>query len=126
MIGKKSIMIGKIPIGKDEGVLSMKKLIRLAIVAIAVIALGNGMTDYIKTQFDTLYGASGYISIDVKKTNERMTAEDLKEVKMTLPDIKGITPTFYPAYDGKIKTEKGIFLASLYHELNTNWFFRIN
>ncbi len=80
---------------------------------IAVIALGNGMTDYIKTQFDTLYGESGYISIDVKKTNERMTAEDLKEVKMTLPDIKGITPTFYPSYDGKIKTEKGIFLASV-------------
>ncbi len=80
---------------------------------IAVIALGNGMTDYITTQFDTLMGASGYISFDTKKTNERITTEDLKEVKMTLTDIKGITPTFYPVGDSKVKTNKGTFLASL-------------
>ena len=80
---------------------------------IAVVALGNGMTDYIKNQFDSMSGASGMISIDSKTTTEKITQDDLKEIKLTFPDINGITPTFYPKDDSKVKTGKGLFLASL-------------
>ena len=80
---------------------------------IAVIALGNGMTDYITTQFDSIMTASGYISLNDKKTSERINADDLKEIKMTLTDIKGVSPTLYNFNDSKIKTGKGTFLADI-------------
>ena len=80
---------------------------------IAVVALGNGMTDYITVQFDSMSGASGMVNLDTKKTMDKITPEDMQEVKMTLPDINGITPTFYPKDDAKVKSGKGTFLASL-------------
>ena len=80
---------------------------------IAVVALGNGMTDYITVQFDSMSGASGIVNLDTKKTMDKITPEDMQEVKMTLPDINGITPTFYPKGDVKVKSGKGTFLASL-------------
>ncbi len=78
---------------------------------IAVVALGNGMTDYITRQFDSIAGASGLVRIDSKKTTDRITPEDMKEVKLLLPDINGITPTFYGTGTPKVKTAKGTFLC---------------
>ena len=80
---------------------------------ITVVALGNGMTDYITSQFDSISGSSGYVMVDVKKTTERITAEDMKEIKQTFPDINGVSPDLYPSGDSKIKTKRGMFLAGV-------------
>ena len=80
---------------------------------ITVVALGNGMTDYITTQFDSISGSSGYVMIDTKKTTERITAEDMKEIKQAFPDINGVSPDLYPSGDSKIKTKRGMFLAGV-------------
>ncbi len=80
---------------------------------IAVIALGNGMSDYITEQFNSLASASGTVSLDPKKTTEKITVEDMKEIKGAVANLKGITPVFYANGGGKVKTRRGTFLSEV-------------
>jgi putative ABC transport system permease protein len=80
---------------------------------IAVIALGNGMTDYITNQFDSAFASAGNISINGKLSNEKITRDDIKEIKATLTDLNGVTPTVYSMLPGKVETKKGLFLADI-------------
>ncbi len=79
---------------------------------IMVIAMGNGMTEYITTQLDSFMSSEGYIYIDKKKTTEVVTRDDLKQVREEVPDIKGISPS-YTSYETtvKITTRKGTYLG---------------
>ncbi len=71
---------------------------------IAVVALGNGMSEYVTHSLNDLAGNYGAININTKKTSERFDAEDIRLVEETLPDIKGISPNL-EAY-GKVATRK--------------------
>ena len=81
---------------------------------IMVIAMGNGMSDYITTQLDSFMASQGYISISEKKTTEVMTGDDLRQVQEEVPEIRGISPSFSP-YNStvKIATRKGTYLGSI-------------
>ncbi len=80
---------------------------------ITVIALGNGMSDYITNQFNSISGTSGTVSLDSKKTTERINMDDMKEIKATLTDINGVSPMLYPEGVCKIKGSKETVLASV-------------
>ena len=78
---------------------------------IAVVALGNGMKQYVKDQVNGIYGNFGMISIDTSKTTDFFTQDDISLLKEELPDIKGASPDYYVG--GKVKGPRGTFLASV-------------
>ena len=55
---------------------------------IAVVALGNGMKQYVKDQINGIAGNFGVISIDTSKTTDFFTQDDISLLKEELPDIK--------------------------------------
>ena len=59
---------------------------------IAVVALGNGMSAYVKNSLNELAGNYGMLSLDSKKTSEVFTREDIALMEDSLPDIYGISP----------------------------------
>ncbi len=71
---------------------------------IAVVALGNGMTEFVKSQLNGLAGNYGTISINTSKTSETFTVDDMNAVEEELTDIGGISP-YYSLY-GKVKGSK--------------------
>ena len=78
---------------------------------IAVVALGNGMKQYVKDQINGIAGNYGIIGIDNSKTTDFFTPDDISLLKEELPDIKGVTPNDYG--EGKAKGPRGTFLASV-------------
>lgn len=78
---------------------------------IAVVALGNGMTEFVQSQLNGIAGNYGIISINTKKTSDFFTSEDMKVVEDELPDIKGISPNFEGF--GKVKAKRGTFEADV-------------
>ena len=76
---------------------------------IAVVALGNGMKQYVKDQINGIAGNFGNVTIDSSKTTEFFTQEDMRLLKESMPDIKGVSPSYY--VDGKAKGPRGTFLA---------------
>ncbi len=78
---------------------------------IAVVALGNGMSTFVKSQLNDIAGNYGQISIDPKKTSERLTREDMNTLEEMLPDIKGVSPNL-TAY-GKVSGRKGTFSCTI-------------
>ena len=61
---------------------------------IAVVALGNGMSDYVKHSLNDIAGNYGSISIDSRKSSETFTRDDLRNLEEYLPGIKGVSPQF--------------------------------
>ena len=61
---------------------------------IAVVALGNGMSAYVKNSLNDIAGNYGSITLDSKKTTEMFTRDDLNNLNDFLPDIKGVSPQF--------------------------------
>ena len=59
---------------------------------IAVVSLGNGMSEYVTHSINDLAGNYGSISINTNKTSERFTSDDIRLVEEQLPNIKGISP----------------------------------
>jgi putative ABC transport system permease protein len=59
---------------------------------IAVVSLGNGMSEYVTHSLNDLAGNYGAINVNTSKTSERFTPEDMKLVEEQLPDIKGVSP----------------------------------
>lgn len=78
---------------------------------IAVVSLGNGMTDYVQSEINGLAGNYGLISLDTTKTSETFGTEDIEFVENALPDIYGLSPQL-DGY-GKVTTRKGAFEASV-------------
>ena len=78
---------------------------------IAVVALGNGMTEFVQSQLNGITGNYGIISINTKKTSEFFTREDMRLIEDALPDIKGVSPEF-SGY-GKVKAKRGTFEANV-------------
>jgi putative ABC transport system permease protein len=78
---------------------------------IAVVALGNGMSAYVKNSLNELSGNYGSISINSTKTSERITRDDIANIEEQLPDIKGVSPEL-SGY-GKITGRKGSFSVSV-------------
>ena len=81
---------------------------------IIVIALGNGMSDYITTQLNNTLTSSGNIAIDPLKTTERITQEDMDDVKEKISELNGISPVYSESERTvKITTSRGTFLSTL-------------
>ncbi|MBO4911262.1 MAG: ABC transporter permease [Butyrivibrio sp.] len=78
---------------------------------IAVVALGNGMKQYVKDQINGIAGNYGYVYIDTSKTTEFFTPEDITILKEALPDLKGISPNDYG--EGKVKGPRATVLTSI-------------
>ncbi len=78
---------------------------------IAVVSLGNGMTDFVQSEINGLAGNYGILSIDSTKTSETFDREDMDFVENALPDIYGLSPQI-SGY-GKVTTRKGAYEASV-------------
>ncbi|WP_024867190.1 ABC transporter permease [Butyrivibrio sp. FCS014] len=78
---------------------------------IAVVALGNGMSEFVKSQLNDIAGNYGQLNINTSKTSERFTRDDIANLEEALPDIKGVSPDF-TSY-GKVTGRKGTFSASI-------------
>ena len=78
---------------------------------IAVVALGNGMTEFVQSQLNGLAGNHAQISINRKKTQEVFSKEDMDLLEDQLPDIKGVSPNLDGG--GKVKAKKGTFTAQV-------------
>ena len=68
---------------------------------IAVVSLGNGMSEFVKSQINDLAGNYGTLSIDMTKSSEMLNRDDLQILEDSLPDIKGISPNIMAW--GKVK-----------------------
>lgn len=78
---------------------------------IAVVALGNGMTEFVQSQLNGIAGNYGIINIDTSKTSELFTQDDIEILETTLTDIKGVSPEI-SGY-GKVTSRKGTFEANV-------------
>ncbi len=78
---------------------------------IAVVALGNGMSAYVKNSLNGLAGNYGVISMDSKKTSESFSREDIQLLEDSMPDIYGVSPDI-EVY-GKVTGRKETFHASI-------------
>ncbi len=78
---------------------------------IAVVALGNGMSAYVKNSLNDLAGNYGLISINTSKTTERFSRDDMVNLQNQLPGIKGVSPNL-DAW-GKVTGRRGTFAASV-------------
>lgn len=78
---------------------------------ISVVALGNGMTDYVKEEFNGLYGNFGYVNLDIGKTTEYFTMEDLRVLENSMEDIKGVSPSFQS--QGRARGTRESYIATI-------------
>lgn len=78
---------------------------------IAVVALGTGMSAYVRTSLNDLAGNYGIISLATNKTAERFTTTDMAMLEENLPHIKGVSPNL-SGY-GKVTARRGTFSCSL-------------
>ncbi|WP_022768541.1 ABC transporter permease [Butyrivibrio sp. NC2007] len=76
---------------------------------IAVVALGNGMSSFVKSSLNDLAGNYGILSINASKTSERLTRNDMYAIEEALPNAKGVSPNL-TGY-GKVEGRKGTFTA---------------
>ena len=79
---------------------------------VAIITLGNGMSDYVKKQVDIVGNSIISIYINASKTDQRFTLEDIEDVKANFDEVIG--GSFYTGYEGTIKGRKnaGVALVS--------------
>ena len=78
---------------------------------IAVVSLGNGMTEFVKSELNGIAGNYGSISVDTSKTSERITQDDIEYVQATVSDIYGLSPNM--GTWGKITGNRGTFEVSV-------------
>jgi putative ABC transport system permease protein len=78
---------------------------------IAVVALGNGMSAFVKSQLNDIAGNYGSLSINTSKTTERFTRDDISLLDESLPGIKGVSPSLNMY--GKASGRKGTYEASI-------------
>ena len=78
---------------------------------IAVVSLGNGMTEFVQSQLNGIAGNYGSISVDSSKTSERITQDDIEYVQSTVSDIYGLSPNM--GTWGKITGNRGTFEVSV-------------
>ena len=71
---------------------------------IAVVALGNGMSSFVKSSLNDLAGNYGILSVNASKTSERLTRNDMYAIEEALPNAKGVSPnlTGYGKVEGKV------------------------
>ncbi len=78
---------------------------------IAVVSLGNGMTEFVQSELNGIAGNYGTLSIDSSKTSERITMDDIDLIESTVSDIYGVSPDI-TGY-GKVSGKRGTFEASV-------------
>ncbi len=78
---------------------------------IAVVALGNGMTEFVQSQLNGIAGNYGTISINRTKTSDNLGPDDVAILEEKLTDIKGVSP-FYSG-GGKVKGTRGTYECDL-------------
>lgn len=78
---------------------------------IAVVSLGNGMTEFVQSELNGIAGNYGSISVDTSKTSERITQDDIEYVQATVSDIYGLSPNM--GTWGKITGNRGTFEVSV-------------
>ena len=78
---------------------------------IAVVSLGNGMTEFVQSQLNGIAGNYGSISVDSSKTSVRLTQDDIEYVQATVSDIYGLSPNM--GTWGKITGNRGTFEVSV-------------
>ncbi len=78
---------------------------------IAVVALGNGMSAFVKSQLNDIAGNYGSLSVNTSKTTERFTPDDISLLEESLPGIKGVSPNI--SMFGKASARKGTYEASI-------------
>ena len=78
---------------------------------IAVVTLGNGMSDFVQSQINGIAGNYGTINIMGSKTSEVLGPDDVALLEEKLTDIKGVSPYYYG--DGKVKGTRGTYAAQV-------------
>lgn len=78
---------------------------------IAVVALGNGMSAYVKNSLNELAGNYGLLSLDTKKTSEVFSREDIALMEDSLPDIYGVSP--HIEVYGKVTSRRETYHCSI-------------
>ena len=78
---------------------------------IAVVSLGNGMSEFVQSELNGIAGNYGQISIDSSKTSETFGLDDIELLEEQLPDIKGVSPDFMTY--GKVKGRRETFEAQI-------------
>jgi putative ABC transport system permease protein len=78
---------------------------------IAVVALGNGMTEFVQSQLNGIAGNYGQVYVDTSKTSERITQDDIDYIESNVTDIYGVSPQM-TAY-GKVTGNRGTFEAQV-------------
>lgn len=74
---------------------------------IAVVTLGNGMSDYVQSQINGIAGNYGTFGMNDAKTSEYLGPDDVALLEEQLTDIKGVSP--YYSGDGKVKGTRGTY-----------------
>ena len=78
---------------------------------IAVVALGNGMTQFVQSQLNGIAGNYGEVYVDSSKTAEKITQDDINFLEENLTDIYGVSPQM-TGY-GKVTGNRGTFEAQV-------------
>ncbi len=78
---------------------------------IAVVSLGSGMTEFVKSQLNGLGGNYGQISIDSSKTTEKITQDDINLINEQITGIYGLSPNI--SASGKVKGGRKTVEASI-------------
>ncbi|MBO4899867.1 MAG: ABC transporter permease [Lachnospiraceae bacterium] len=76
---------------------------------VAIITLGNGMSDYVQKQIESTGSSIISIYLSTSATDERFTQDDINAVKEAFPEIRG--GSFYNAGEGAIIGKKGAGIA---------------
>ncbi len=79
-------------------VLTMLGIIIGIAAVVAIITLGNGMSEYVQKQIETAGSSIISIYISGSKTDQRFTLEDIEDVKANFDEVIG--GSFYSGYDG--------------------------
>ena len=58
---------------------------------ITVITLGDGMQDFIVREFNSLGGNYAYLEMDMAKTSNLITLEDMKLLENSIPELYGVS-----------------------------------
>ena len=98
----------------DNGYRTLMTMIGIVVgiaAVIAVVALGNGMSAYVKNSLNELAGNYGMLNINTKKTSEVFTREDIKLMEESLPDIYGVSPNV--SVYGKVTGKRETYHASI-------------
>ena len=74
---------------------------------IAVVALGNGMTQFVQSELNGIAGNYGEVYVDSSKTAEKITLDDIDFLEENLTDIYGVSPQM-TGY-GKVTGNRGTF-----------------